>query len=320
MAAGAVVPGAKGLTSHAREEGLDISLHIDINGCVLGEETIDRVKTPPEVYAQVMLSQGTYYKWDGVRVESYKSYVWRVLHPDDPTNPELKKIRKRALKTFVECLAADHPLYEQVQTQYEKIKGVLSKSSIFPGIHKLVQFFTEKLDKRHTAHFVFRTFGGDAATLYSFFKDNYPDIHFQGGIFDQERAFTICYIKPDGTFVDTCEKVRDRVLIRNLLHRGHWIIKDSYALWAKGGEQSASGKLFLFSDKDDKIDVMADDNLEKVASISHRSICAPYDVALEEYVPPAKISDRLVKINPILACTDEEYLTKELVARVEAKI
>ena len=284
----------------------DVSFHLDINGVCLGRETAGGEETPPESYAQVMLANGTEYTFDGETKESYKLYVWRVKHPGSNSDPELRKVRKEALRHFVDELPEDHPIKPKVTEQYARLRKQLEESPIFPGLGVLID---RALESVSSPHFVFRTFGDDGKVIVKYLRERYPDFVLEGGLFDKDGHFQMCTIDEDGAYEPLGKKESDPVLIRNLLHVGHWVIKDCFERWREGGEACSHGKPFFYSDSGGRREIMMDDNLEFVEWTEQRSIVCPMDVDSGAVKATESVRDRLCKINPVEAALDPEYLS-----------
>lgn len=276
-----------------------VCLQFDINGVILGQETINGKTTPCEQYAAIILANGTQYAWDGVHEESYKDFVWLRAHPGANSDPHLRDLRKVTLKSMVEDLQfSGHTLAPTIAAQRDRIVELLRDTSVFPGVSKLREGL------REVPHsFVFRTFGGDGDLVEKYFGD----IPFRKGYFDEEGGFH----HGDSVTSDPAE-------IYELLHDGDWIVQDNFQRWRKGGEAGKFGKLFCFSSEDNGyIDVYADDQLNIVDSDEKRTIAACYDIAQKRFVSTQDASRYAFKVNPRDAVLDTEYLLKLVLDAIE---
>ena len=294
-----------------REGGYSLQCHLDVNGVILGRETIDGNVTLPHEYAAVMLAYGTYAKWKPDQEEtSYKAHVWEHLHPGPNSDKTLRTTRKETLKQFVKTLADENsPLAEKVSSQYQKLTSILKTSPIFPGFPNLVQTLK---DQKIPHQLIFRTFGGDVDFLTHYLSENYPEIKLKKGTFDEQGVFHY-EKKGQEILVNNPHQFREAIQI------GHWIIQDNFNIWQRGGEAGNSGKLFSFSSDPENpiLSIFADDNLEIVDSGDQRTIVCCYDTKTNKSVSTREASSRLIKVNPIDAALDPNYLTNRISSAAE---
>lgn len=291
--------------------GWELQCHLDINGVVLGQETIEGRTSPSSEYAAVMLAYGTYFPWVAGREEtSYKTYVWEHLHPGENSDPLLRKVRKEALRQFVTELSLQkHPLAERVQDQYQKLIAVLESSPVFPGFSLLLRRLREEMVPHHL---IFRTFGGDGEVVKSYLAKEYPDLRLRVGRMDLECLFR--YQDGDREVV-----ISDPAEMRKTLLKGHWLIQDSFDRWRRGNECGSSGKLFPLSldEKDRVLSLFADDNLEIVPTPEERTIVCCYDVSSRRSISTLEALSYLIKVNPIDAALNPNYLINRVEAAVQ---
>ncbi|MGB7978013.1 MAG: hypothetical protein WCF19_02500 [Chlamydiales bacterium] len=283
--------------------GRSLQCHLDVNGVILGQETIGGKITPTEEYASIILANGTDGKWgECQKSQSYKTYVWEYLHPGPNSSSQLRETRKQALKQFVRTLSTDrHPLAQSVEAQYQQIISLLDPSPIFPGFPHLIR----TLQTNHISHnFIFRTFAEDGERVKKYLEEQFPNMVLQQASFDQDAGFH--YQKGNKEIV-----TKDRNEFSKLIKTGHWLIKDNFERWRTNQEQGNYGKLFPFSSdpQDPVLSIFADDNLEFVASGEERTIVCCYDTATQKLVNTQQASPHLIKINPVKAVLEQDYLT-----------
>ena len=294
-----------------KNEGRSLQCHLDVNGVILGQETIGDQLTPTGEYASIMLANGTYSQWTlGQESKSYKAHVWENLHPGPNNDSSLRKTRKEALRQFVTALITHkHPLAEKVNRQYQKLVSILQNSPIFPGFPNLIRTLREN---NISHNFIFRTFGGDGELIKKYLAEAFPEMYLQQGRFDEDATF---HYQKEGREV----VIKDPNEFRELIKVGHWLIQDNFERWRKGQEQGNYGKLFLFSsDPQDRVlSIFADDNLEIVSGGEQRTIVCCYDSARNALVSTQQASSHLIKINPIEAALDSNYLTARVAKTAE---
>lgn len=291
-----------------------IQCHLDINGVILGQESIGDRITPPAEYASIMLANGIYSIWiPGSRYKSYKLHIWEDLLPGSNSDPLLRQKRKDALKQFVTTLInQNHPLSQEVSNQYQKLVSILQDQPIFPGFPHLIRSLQE-LDI--PVHFIFRTFGKDGELIQKYLGKTFPEIVLSIGNFDEKGRFHYQ--------VDNCiQVIQDPETFRILLTQGHWLIQDNFERWQKGSEQGKFGKLFpVSSNPEDRIvSIFADDNLELVMDPTEKTIVCCYDTATNKNLSTYQASAHLIKINPIEAALDVTYLTNQIMKTIQQLI
>jgi hypothetical protein len=295
-----------------KSKGRSLQCHLDVNGVILGQETIEGKLTPPEEYASIMLANGTYSQWiPGKSSKSYKAYVWEDLHPGSNSDPALRRVRKESLRQFTTTLVAHkHPLAQRVTRQYRSLLSVLQRSPIFPGFSNLIRTLQENMIPHQ---FIFRTFGGDGELIRDYLANEFPQIQLQSGRFDEGGVF---HFRRDGHEV----ALRDPDEFREVLKSGHWLVQDNFERWRRGQEQGDYGKLFPFSSnpQDPILSIFADDNLEIVSTGNQRTIVCCYDAERRSLVSTQQASSRLIKVNPIEAALDPNYLTTRVSKAAEA--
>lgn len=295
-----------------KNEGYSLQCHFDINGVILGQQSIEGVLTPPEEYASIMLANGTHSQWmPNQPSKSFKAHVWENLHPGPNSDLNLRKTRKEALKQFVPTLAnTRHPLAQKVNRQYQKLVSSLQNSPIFPGFPLLIRTLR---DNEVPHNFIFRTFGADREFIKKYLSETFPDMQLQYGKFDESGAF---HTQKE----DQEEVIQDPHQFRERIRTGHWLIQDNFKRWSKGREQGNFGKLFPFSsDPQDRVlSLFADDNLEIVSSGNQRTIVCCYDTASKAFVSTQQASSRLIQVNPIEAALNPDYLTSRVCKTAEA--
>jgi hypothetical protein len=289
-----------------RNKGYSLQCHLDVNGVVLGQETIGNHLTPPQEYASLMLANGTYSQWmPDQQTKSYKAHVWENLHPGPNSDLALRKIRKEALRQFVTTLVTDkHALANQVNEQFKKLVANLQSSPIFRGLPHLIRTLKEN---KVPHNLIFRTFGGDGEFIKEYLAKEFPEIQLQEGKFDHNGSFH--YQKESQDLI-----IQDYSEFRELIKKGHWLIQDNFERWLKGQEQGDFGKPFPFSSdpRDPVISIFADDNLEIVPSGQQRTIVCCYDATRKKFVSTKHAESRLIKVNPIEAALDPNYLTNRI--------
>jgi|GEM_PF-3311143 len=294
-----------------KKSGKTLQCHFDINGVVLGQETIKGKRTPPEKYASIMLANGTYARWaKGGKETSYKLHVWNTLLPGPNSDQALRAKRKEALRSFVRTLKeTGHPLTHKVQAQYNLLVRILNDSPVFPGLARLIHTLRRK-DVPH--YFVFRTFGGDGAVVKAHLAKHFPDIKLRQGKFGEDGIFKVVGEADEHVIKDPEE-------FRRYIREGHWLIQDSFHRWRKNGESGNFGKFFPFSSnpKDPTISMFADDNLEIVESGEQRTIVSCYDAAKKKHVSTQEARHRLMKINPVRAALEKDHLLTRIAHTTE---
>jgi len=296
--------GTNDIWEEVRKSGDTLQIHLDINGVVVGQETIKGHRTPVEKYAAVMLATGTYHSWaEGEDETSYRLHVWNSLLPGPNSDQELRNRRKDALYNFVKTLnEEEHPLAYKVDGQYQKLMETLKHSPIFPGLDKLVSTLHEE---KVPHHFVFRTFGGDGKIVREHLEEKFSHLSFREGKFEEDGSFRV--IGEDIVISDPKE-------FRDFIKGAHWLIQDNFYRWRGNGEKGDFGKLFPFSTDigDNILPMFADDNLEIVPTGDQKTIVCCYDVTRNTRVSTEEASKYLMKINPVDAALDEDHLLERI--------
>jgi hypothetical protein len=164
------------------------------------------------------------------------------------------------------------------------------------------------LQENHVPHnFLFRTFGGDGMLIKRYLEQQFQQMQLRDGRFDKEGAF---HYQDNGIDV----VIKDPDEFKALIKTGHWLIQDNFERWRDGKEKGNFGKLFPYhSDLQDRVlSLFADDNLEIVSSGEQRTIVCCYDSEKKTFTSTQSASSHLIKVNPIDAALDPDYLTSKV--------
>lgn len=276
-------------------------IHLDLNGTCVAFETIHKKRFEIEQYVQNMMAVSTIQKWDGVQKESYKDYVWRVLHPGKNSDVELRKKRKESLQNFVDDQLKQKTKYaKDLKNTYGQLIDVLSKSPVFEGLDRLVE---DLILKEKNVRLHFRTFGGDLDYIAEHFKTKHPSLQFLRAEFDADRKF---HYKGEDQVMHTVEKIEE---VYALFQKHNFFVQDHFDTWRKAEETSQGGKLFPFSQKDGLFSLFLDDNARIADSPQERGIVCAYDIDQKKMVGTAQAGKRIIPVDPIQAALNPNYLT-----------
>jgi hypothetical protein len=133
-------------------------LFFDINGTVMAADSVHNKDLDTGILQ--FMAENISAKWrEDTDKMTYKNFVETHLHPGSQLDLKLKKKRFARYKNFLQFLAeTHHPLLDETQSQFEKIKTNLSQGVVFNSFIDLIHY----LRTNHIRFtLIFRTFGND---------------------------------------------------------------------------------------------------------------------------------------------------------------
>jgi hypothetical protein len=283
-------------------------LHFDVNKTLIasdkaGTKTIDNVIN--ELLAE---KYQNFWEKDQKKPLTYYDYVYTIVVPGDPKDPELKKIRNGYLHNFVHFLEkSNHPLKNTVQQKYQELSLTLEKKSnpIFSSFFSLIKYLDEQ---KIPYSIILRSFGKEIKVVAKEIEKELKRPLFDSVLTFQKRKL----------------QWGDKVLsngreIAQLFTSGkNFIVQDDYVFWHAHKELQSFGKPFYLNLKNPKvIQIFFDDNIEDFSSPTN--VIAPFDSDSEKPLPFKDLIDKglVVKVDTIDAILDENYFIHKVQTALE---
>jgi hypothetical protein len=259
--------------------------------------------------------------WDSSVMESYFSYVRRVLAPgDEVTDPALKKHRQtldQDLLSRFSAVPGGLPIKERYDALISKLSIMQAqKRIILPSFQHLL---AELQRQRHrvSVSVVLRSFGPDVSEAFQEIAQTNPhlslggfgmfskgQLHALGSIDDVEAAYRASRVGVNSLSRDNVlqpfPKLDLFAATAALRQDSISVWSDDYSYWHGNGELAIAGKPFPVMKE--PMTLFFDDNAEE------KEIIAP--------VLPADFScdvaDRIVAVDPVLALERDDYFVSIL--------
>lgn len=272
-------------------------LHFDINKTLIATDKAGG-RSVEDVLNEA-LAKTTTSKWTSSQAEpiSFEDYIYTVVVPGPVDDPSIRKQRRYYLDHFVDYLRVHaHPLYDQVNRDYEKALATLegSKGAVFPSFYRLI----DELNRREIPYsIILRSFGHDINEVAYEIGQTYTDMFKHFGKFRE------------GTLHLSGQQAEDAYDIYRLLRLvGHAAVHDDWNHWTTHGLDENYGKPFYIDREDlSTLSIFFDDNVH--TDNTGKNILSARDAKTGKVIPISDLieSGHVLSVDTVEAILNTDY-------------